>query len=254
MPLYGNGMNRQTVTDQGSPSISSGRGHHRPASFAHTYSIVARCRRSGMLGMATTSSSVAVASRCMFVRAGVGAIATQNLTDPRLGLLGLDLLARGYSAPPAVRELVRAGLYPEYRQIACVDSDGQSAVWTGNRALPRYAELAADDVAIAGNSLSDERVVAMMAEKFSAMSSHHLASRLLAAIRAGFDAGGEAGHGERSAGLIVCDRESYPVIDLRIDWDEVNPVAALENLWARFSPQMTTFLDWAKRPTEFDPG
>ncbi|MEE9199746.1 MAG: DUF1028 domain-containing protein, partial [Dehalococcoidia bacterium] len=86
-----------------------------------TFSLVGYCERTGMVGMAISTSSICVAARCVWVEEGVGAVATQNLTDPRLGKLGLYLLGRGYSAQAVIEELVRAGAYPEHRQLGIVD-------------------------------------------------------------------------------------------------------------------------------------
>ena len=214
-----------------------------------TYSVVGRCQRTGMLGIAITTSSICVAARCVWVDANVGAVATQNLTDPRLGKLGLDLLRRGYGARAVVDELVRAGAYPEYRQIACVDHDGHSATWSGAKAFVKHAEFTERDVAVAGNLLASEDVVTAMAETFLETADRHLAERLVHALAAGKAAGGEVGRNERSAGLKVCDREAFPIVDLRVDWDETNPVAALAALWARYRPEMHAYLMRAINPS-----
>ena len=92
-----------------------------------TFSIAARCPRTGMLGVAITTSSIAVASRCPWARAGVGAVATQNITDPSLGRKGLDLLQAGKPAPEALRELMQAAAYADYRQVTMIDAAGQAA-------------------------------------------------------------------------------------------------------------------------------
>jgi len=230
---------------------------HRPAqrmlgagAAGHTYSIVARCARTGMVGAAITSSSIAVGSRCIFAAPGVGAVATQNYTDPRLGRLGLDLLRRGYSAQATLDQLVQAGRFPEHRQIACVDFDGGSAAHSGSRALPVYAELTASDVAVAGNLLAGPEVVQSMLDSFTAHPGDALADRLVNALAAGYAAGGEVGHAERAAAVLVFDRDSFPAADLRIDWDEQDPVSALRSLLGRFTPEARTFERWAKNPTE----
>jgi uncharacterized Ntn-hydrolase superfamily protein len=209
--------------------------------LAHTYSIVGRCRRTGMLGVAITTSSIGVAARCVWVEANVGAVATQNLTDPRLGQLGLELLRQGYGAEAVVAELVRAGRYPEYRQLACVDRDGGSATWTGGKAFSTAAELSEPDLAVAGNFLVSEAVVHAMAAAFRATADLHLADRLLQALAVGKANGGEIGGNEHSAGLRVADRDSFPLVDLRVDWAEADPVVRLAELWERYRPEMQLF-------------
>ncbi len=209
--------------------------------FGHTYSIVGRCERTGMLGIAITTSSICVAARCVWIEANVGAVATQNLTDPRLGKLGLELLRQGYGAPAVVEELVRAGRYAEYRQLACVDRDGFSATWTGGKAFPASAELTERNLAVAGNLLASEAVVQAMAGAFHATSDLHLADRLVRALAAGKAAGGEAGGNERSAGLKVVDCDSFPLVDLRVDWEEADPVRRLGALWERYRPDMDLY-------------
>ena len=218
-------------------------------SFTRTYSIVGRCERTGMLGIAITTSAICVTARCAWVEANVGAVATQNLTDPRLGKLGLDLLRRGYGAKAVVDDLVRAGAYPDYRQLACVDHDGGSAVWTGPQCFSRHATFLARNVAVAGNLLASGRVIDAMAEVFLASPERHLADRLVGALAAGKAAGGEVGRNERSAGLKVCDRESFPLVDLRVDWDDADPVAALAALWERYRPEMEKYVRRAIDPT-----
>jgi uncharacterized Ntn-hydrolase superfamily protein len=209
--------------------------------ISHTYSLVARCERTGMLGIAITTSSIAVAARCVWLEANAGAVTTQNVTDPRLGQLGLALLRQGYAARAVVDELVRAGSYPEYRQLACVDRDGASATWTGARAFPAAAELSERNLAVTGNLLASPRVVEVMAAAFRATPALHLADRLVGALAAGKAAGGEVGGNEHSAGLKLVDRESFPLVDLRVDWVEADPIGRLTELWERYRPEMDLY-------------
>jgi uncharacterized Ntn-hydrolase superfamily protein len=206
-----------------------------------------------MLGIAIASSSICVASRCAWVEAGAGGVTSQNVTDPRLGKLGLDLLRLGYGARAVVDELVRAGAYPEYRQLACVDHDGHSAAWSGAKALGIHGEFTGPNVAVAGNLLASTRVVEAMAEAFLKDPDRHLAERLVGALAAGRAAGGEVGRNERSAGLKVSDRESFPLVDLRVDWEETDPVGALASLWARYQPELEAYVTRARFPPQAPP-
>lgn len=108
-----------------------------------TFSRVARCDRTGMFGVAISSSSPAVAARCSHARAGVGTVASQNVTDPRLGPLTLDLMAGGLSAREAVARVREEAGFADYRQVLVVDGSGRSAIHSGARALGIRAEAAA---------------------------------------------------------------------------------------------------------------
>jgi hypothetical protein len=108
-----------------------------------TFSVVARCADTGMFGVAVSSSSPAVAARCAYARAGVGAVASQNVTDPTLGPRGLDLMALGASAPEAVAVLKATGAHIDYRQITAVDAAGRTAIHSGPNALGIWAEAQA---------------------------------------------------------------------------------------------------------------
>jgi uncharacterized Ntn-hydrolase superfamily protein len=209
--------------------------------ITHTYSLVGRCERTGMLGIAITTSSIAVAARCVWLEANCGAVTTQNVTDPRLGALGLALLRQGYTARAVVDEMVRAGGFPEYRQLACVDRDGASATWTGARAFAAAAELSERNLAVTGNLLASARVVEAMAAAFRAAPGRHLADRLVGALAAGKAAGGEVGGNEHSAGLKVVARDSFPLVDLRVDWAEADPIGRLAELWERYRPEMDLY-------------
>lgn len=219
----------------------------------NTYSIVGRCSRTGMVGMAITTSSIAVAARCLWVEAGTGAVATQNVTDPRLGRLGLELLGKGLDAETVIDALVEGGDYPEHRQLACVDMNGLSAAFSGNKVLGVHAHRTGPDVAVAGNLLSSTAVVDAMFDAFVAEPDAHLADRLLLALVAGKEAGGEVGGNERSAGLKVCHQHTFPLVDLRIDWDEKEPIAALSKLWERYQPEMDAYVTRAIDPTSAPP-
>lgn len=213
-----------------------------------TFSIVARCSRTGMFGVAVSSSSPAVAARCAHVRAGVGAVASQNVTDPSLGPRALDLMERGASAAEAVAILRRGGGHMDHRQLLAVDASGMSAAHSGPRALGIWAEARAADVACGGNLLAHDGVPRAMVDAFLA-SEGHLGDRLLATMRAALAAGGEAGP-VRSAGMMLAREMSWPVADLRCDWTEACPVEALATLWAVYAPQLDAYVTRAIDPDQ----
>lgn len=212
-----------------------------------TFSIVARCARTGQFGIAVSSSSPAVASRCAFARAGVGVVASQNVTDPRLGPLGLDLMERGVSAVECRDVLVRTYAFSEFRQLAILDRHGVAAVWSGARTLGCHATALGQDVASAGNLLANETVPQAVVEDFLGSDpSWALGERLMRAMRAGLEAGGEAGP-VRSAGMLIVDRQSWPLADLRVDWDDA-PIARLADLWTLWQPQMDDYVTRCLNP------
>ncbi len=212
-----------------------------------TFSLVGRCARTGMLGMVVTSSSPAVAARCAWARAGVGAVATQNVTDPSLAPQVLGLIERGRSAADALGEVVTRAPHIEYRQLAVVDAQGRTASYSGARTLGRHGSSGGKDCLAAGNLLAGEQVTAAMVQAFERRPRDHLADRLLAALRAGEVAGGEEGP-VRSCGLLVVGQVTWPVTDLRVDWHH-DPVTELARLWAVWRPQEADYLQRALDPT-----
>ncbi len=211
-----------------------------------TFSLVARCADTGMFGVAISSSSPAVAARCAYARAGVGAVASQNVTDPTLGPLGLDLMEEGASAAEAIAEVKKRGRFIEYRQVLAVDREGRTAIHSGPNSLGIWTEARAENVASGGNLLANDRVPQAIVDGFLA-SSGHLADRLIAAMRAGRDAGGEAGP-VHSAGLRLVDKVSWPVADLRCDWTDDCPIEAVAALWEIYRPQLDAYVQRALDP------
>lgn len=213
-----------------------------------TFSVVARCPKSGQFGIAISSSSMAVAARCAFVRAGVGAVATQNITDPRLGPRGLDLMAAGRSAVDALAVLQAEHKYIDFRQLVLIDSKGIVARHSGKNTLGVHAVAVGKGVAAAGNLLSNTGVPAAMVAAFEAASAEELGERLVRAMKAGLAAGGEAGP-VRSAGMVIAEKESWPIADLRVDWTEGDPIAALDAIWQGWRGQMRDYVTRANDPS-----
>ncbi len=211
-----------------------------------TFSLVARCNLTGMFGVAIASSSPAVAARCAYARAGVGAVASQNVTDPTLGPLALDLMEAGQTAAQAVAQIRRDARFIAYRQVLAVDAMGRCAIHSGPNALGIWAEAQGADVAAGGNMLANAGVPQAMVDRFVSAQGH-LGDRLIAAMRAGLAAGGEAGP-VHSAGLRLVDKVSWPVADLRCDWTDDCPIAALGLLWDRYRPQLDAYVQRAIDP------
>lgn len=253
-----------------------------------TFSIAGRCSRTGWFGVAISSSSPAVGGRCAHVRPGVGAACTQNITDPRLGPLFLDLMASAadarealttlttgirlkasvtdllgvpnpvdswrvpHSDPPLVRDTPRVNemgpAYIEFRQVMGIGAVGRAGVFSGAETLGLYGSAEGDDAVAAGNLLAGREVPAAMVRAFTELDGKDLPERLLAGLRAGLEAGGEAGP-VRSAGLLVAGAVSWPVVDLRVDWHD-DPVGELHALWQVYQPQLGDYVTRALDPTQ----
>jgi len=198
-----------------------------------------------MFGIAISSSSPAVAARCSHARAGTGVVASQNVTDPNLGISGLEMLGMGATAEEALARLVASTPFAAYRQLAIVDAQGRVAGRSGARTLGIYAMAKGTGCIAAGNLLATPDVPGRMIAAFEA-SRNALPSRLLAALAAGLEGGGEAGP-VRSAGLLVVREVTWPVVDLRIDWHD-SPIAALRDLWGVYEPQMEDYVRPALDP------
>jgi uncharacterized Ntn-hydrolase superfamily protein len=213
-----------------------------------TFSIAARCTKTGMFGIAVSSSSPAVAARCAYARARVGAAGSQNITDPTLGPKLLDLMALGATAPEAVRIVAGSAKHIAYRQLVAVDAGGRAGAFSGDKTLGTYAAVEGDGAVAAGNMLKTKVVPERMISAFS-NASGGLGSRLLTAMRAGLDAGGEEGP-VHSAGLLLVRDVPWPVANLRIDWSDADPIAGLARLWEIYEPQLEAYVTRALDPTE----
>lgn len=214
-----------------------------------TFSIAGRCPKSGAFGVAITTSSIAVGARCPHARAKVGAVATQNVTDPNLGPLLLDLMEQGLSARDAIAAVVKDRPFIDYRQLTAVDSQGRSASWSGKNILGTHAVSEQRDCVAAGNLLRYSTLPGVMVDAFAVNHDTHLAERLLRSLEAGLEWGGEEGP-VHSAALIVYHEQAFPLVSLRVDWDDQNPIKALRRLWEDYKPQMGAYLQRAIDPTQ----
>jgi len=212
-----------------------------------TFSLVARDARTGALGMVVSSSSPAVAARCLHLRAGVGAVASQNVTNPALGTAVLDRLEAGNAADVALAAVLGTEKHTAYRQLTVVDASGRTAEHSGENALGTRAASVGDQCVAAGNLLADEAVIPAMVTAFEAADGEELEHRLLAAFRAAVEAGGEAGE-IRSAGLAVVDDVPWRTTDLRVD-DAEDPLGEIKRLLALWMPQKADYRVRALDPT-----
>ncbi len=209
-----------------------------------TFSLIARCAQTGQFGMVISSSSPAVASRCSHLRAGVGAVASQNITDPDLGPILLAAMSNG--AKRAMAEVTANRPFIEYRQLLAIDAQGQVAIHSGGQVLGIWGQATGRDCAAAGNLLADTGVPEAMVAAFVAAIGP-FGDRLMVALQAGLAAGGEAGP-VHSAGLKIVDQLDWPVADLRIDWAN-DPIGMLQTAWDVFAPQMAAYVQRALNPS-----
>lgn len=210
-----------------------------------TFSLVVR--DGSAFGMVVCSSSPAVASRCVHLRAGVGAVASQNVTNPQLGTAALDALAGGADAGAALDATIAAEPHADYRQLVVVDGAGRTAIHTGAKALGIRHEVGTDNAAAAGNMLADPAVVTALIERYQTSTAPSTEGRLLDGLAAALAAGGEAGP-VHSAGLQVVDDVPWPVTDLRVDWHD-DPIGELHRLWAVWEPQKADYRTRGLDPT-----
>jgi uncharacterized Ntn-hydrolase superfamily protein len=196
-----------------------------------TYSIIGRDEATGELGVAVQSRAFGV-GLCAWARPGVGAIATQAFTERSYGALGLDLLARGESPADALAQLLGADEERDFRQVAFLSADGRTAAHTGAACVPDCGHTARDGVSAQGNMLASPAVWHAAADTFAAAEGT-LAERLLAALDAAEEAGGDFRGREAAVLLVVSgdpeEKPWEPVVDLRVD-NHAEPLRELRRL------------------------
>ena len=210
-----------------------------------TFALLGRDPRTGQLGAAVTTSDIAVGARVPFAEAGLAVTVTQHRTDPRLGPRALALLRDGRTPQDAVDAVAASTPHHAWRQVAVLTADGTHAAYNGAGVTPCVAALPGADCLAVGNMLVDDGVAPAMTAAF-ATASGPLAGRLVAGLLAGERAGGETGT-LRSAALLVVERESFPLVDLRID-DHPRPLEALARLWESYAPWTRDFVTRALDP------
>ena len=212
-----------------------------------TYSIAARCPRTGQYGVGIATYSPNVGVRCPVVVPGRGAASIQAVANPQLLPLARQLISAGLSAEKVIAELLSSDPYPDSRQIIVVDVYGRSAGVTGSRNAKWAGHKTGDGYACAGNVMVGPQVVDAIAASFEASDKESLAERLMRAVEAGRDGGGQP-EGQNSSALVVYDQHSYPIVDLRVDLHDA-PEAELRRLWDWFAPMVPYYIQRAVTPT-----
>ena len=215
----------------------------------NTFSIIGRCSRTGMLGVAITTSDITVGSRCPYVVPSVGAISTQASTDPGFGPFALRLMGQGYPAKGALQQLEANDPFIERRQLGMVDRNGNSAARTGAMNNPWAGHIAGRDHVAMGNGLVGEGVVQAMSSVFLDAADLDLEERLTRTLEAGQEAGGEAQDAtpHHSAALLVYASDTFSRVDLRVD-EHPTPVVELRRLLDIFAPKIDYFALRANDP------
>lgn len=216
-----------------------------------TFSIAARCANTGQLGVATSSKALAAGALVPYVRAGVGAVASQSFVNPYLGIDGLAELKQGADAEQALSRLVERDTGRDLRQAAIVDTNGKTAAFTGKQCIPWAGHLPGDAYVCLGNILTGEAVVQAMAKAFEENPGEDLSERLLRALEAGQAAGGDR-RGRQSAGIVVVGEEEYPLCDLRVD-DHEDPIEELRRVYEVYRLEEVPFLRMMPRRADFVP-
>ena len=213
----------------------------------HTFTAIGRCPRTGRLGISVTTSEVATGGRVPSIKPNVGAVATQAYTDPRLGALGIQLLELGYPAQRVLAELKGSDPYVEWRQTGVIDRWGHVAVHTGESNNQWAGHRTGEAYIVMGNFLVGEGVVGAMAEAMESSVEEDIGERLVRAIEAGTNAGGQP-NGQRSAAVLVYENEGYSIINLRVD-DSDTPMAELRRLFNRLQPLVPYYKERPDNPT-----
>ena len=214
-----------------------------------TFAIAARCPQSGRLGVAISTRALGVTARCPFIAPGVGLVVTMARTDPRLGPLGLNLLKLGYSAQRTLEEISSSDPHIGWRQLCVIDRDGNAVARTGDQNKVWSGAMVEKNLVAMGNNLRSERTVDDMAKAWQGGAQLQFAERLLVALEAGRDAGGQNG-GQNSSGLVIYDREIYPFYDLRVDAHD-EPVGELRRVFELYSPLADYYYGRPGEPERF---
>lgn len=195
-----------------------------------TWSIVARDPASGAFGVAIATRFFAVGGLCIYAASGVGAVATQALVNPHFGPRALDLLRAGRAPEEAVSLLVAADDGREHRQLHMIDAHDRTAGWTGSACVDWCGQFAGPGYSVAGNMLAGQAVVEATGRTYEARADLAFPRRLIAAMTAGEERGGDK-RGKQSAALLIHSAEDYPDLSLRVD-DHAEPLGELARLEA----------------------
>lgn len=206
-----------------------------------TYSIVARDAVTGHFGIAVASRFFAVGSMVPTIDSGIGAVASQAFANPLYGAKSLKLLSAGIRPSEVIDTVTGQDTGQAHRQIHLIDNQGRNAAFTGANCIDWAGHEMAENVSVAGNMLSGPEVVSRTLQTYQAELDQPLTERLLLAMQAGEDAGGDK-RGKQAAGLLVYKDQDYPWLDLRVD-DHADPLQELRRLYAVAQERYLVMLD-----------
>lgn len=206
----------------------------------NTFSIVARCERTGNLGIAVSSAVPSVGSMCIYIDPGVGAVSTQSWVNPYLAIEALAFIREKFDARLALEKAIADDPDSRLRQIGVMGITGSGAAFTGADCTNWKGHLAGADYAIQGNMLIGPQTLEAMQKIWLINSSMELAERLMQVLEAGDQAGGDF-RGKQSAALKVMGREIYAEVDLRVD-EHNEPVAELRRVFEVAKKQLLPFV------------
>lgn len=217
-----------------------------------TYSVIARCPKTGRLGLAVASYTMAIGAYTDgAVRPNVGATMTQAHPLPRNNRLAMNLLAQGYTPALALAGMAANDSHHDYRQIAIVDREGVGVAHTGSKVDGIAGSRIGSGFVAIGHRLASEKVLDAIVSGFEADSKSDLEERLMNALEAGRDAGGLVGRQgplpERAVALVVWGSHDYSDVDLRVDMQD-GAIDALRRIWIDYQPTAEYYEERARHP------
>jgi uncharacterized Ntn-hydrolase superfamily protein len=204
-----------------------------------TWSILARDSE-GRLGVAIASRFFAVGALCAHTRRGVGALSTQALMNPLYGAAGMSALAAGLSAQQVIQDLTSADGGRNQRQVHILPAQGPAVAYTGSECVDWCGHLQDEDFSVAGNMLAGSQVLEASAQAYRNTLGQPMAERLIAAMLAGEQAGGDK-RGKQAAALRIQGDQDYLDLDLRVD-DHAEPLQELQRLYDKSLDRFQPFL------------
>ena len=203
-----------------------------------TFSIVGRDPKTGQLGVAISTAVPNVGGRCPYVKEHVGAVSSQARSNPYLAIYALQLIENGHNAETSLAQVIEWDSGRDNRQVHLVSLNGDAAAYTGKDTIPWSGHKTGVNFSAAGNRLVGPETIESMAKSFAKNINLLLADKLMAALEAGQNAGGDK-QGRVSAALLVMGDEAYPFVRLQVD-ESSDPVTDLRRIYEIQRPHMLT--------------
>ena len=240
--------------------LEPGEGHRQTQNgnrLTMTFTIIGRCQRTGRLGIGIATYSLAVGSYCPHVKHDVAALSNQAFVNPPLGPIAMDLLEEGMAPEDVLEDLKARDPLLDYRQIGIVSRFGATACWSGDNCRPYVGHEIGNGYVAMGNALAGRQVVEAIGTTFRDSTDDDLDERLMKALEAGRDAGGQATAdgehmAERSAALYVAQPDMAEIIDLRVDVHDT-AVEELRRAFDAYKPYVAHYLWRSLDPATLPP-